>query len=122
MSLRSGFNRGIVTRANSAGVYVQMPDLYGSSEIGPLDFIGPKTRRPSETSTSAGSHTHSISTDGLDPHNHTGSTGSAGSHTHTMTQADYVADRFATGDRVLVASVGPGDWVVLGRIETGANA
>jgi hypothetical protein len=101
MSLRSGFNRGVVTRATSAGVYVQMPDLYGTAEIGPLDFIGPKLRRPARSTASA---------NGPDP------------HTHSIAQADNVADRFATGDRVLVADVGPGDWVVLGRIETGANA
>lgn len=101
MSLRSGFNRGIVTRANSSGVYVQMPDLYGSSEVGPLDFIGPKLRRPARSTASA---------NGPD------------AHSHDIAQVDNVADRFATGDRVLVASVGPGDWVVLGRIETGANA
>lgn len=101
MSLRSGFNRGTVTRATSAGVYVQMPDLYGSSEIGPLDYIGPKLRRPARTTASA---------NGPD------------AHTHDIAQVDNVADRFAAGDRVLVASVGPGDWVVLGRIETGANA
>lgn len=101
MSLRSGFNRGIVTRANSAGVYVQMPDLYGSSEVGPLDYIGPKLRRPARSTASA---------NGPD------------AHTHSLAQVDNVADRFATGDRVLVAAVGPGDWVVLGRIETGANA
>ena len=108
MSLRSGFNRGVVTRANSSGVYVQMPDLYGSSEIGPLDFIGPKLRRPARSTGSAG-------------HSHGGATGD-GAHTHSIAQVDNVADRFSTGDRVLVASVGPGDWVVLGRIETGANA
>ena len=101
MSLRSGFNRGVVTRATSAGVYVQMPDLYGTAEIGPLDFIGPKLRRPARSTASA---------NGPDP------------HTHGLPQVDNVADRFATGDRVLVADVGPGDWVVLGRIETGANA
>ncbi len=87
MSLRSGFNRGVVTRASGAGVYVQMPDLYGSSEVGPLDYLGPKS-----------THTHP----------------DAGSSTSTATV-------FNTGDRVLVASVGPGDWVVLGRIETAAN-
>lgn len=87
MSLRSGFNRGTVTRATSAGVWVQMKDLYGSSEIGPLDYIGPKS-----------THTHP----------------DAGSSTSTATV-------FSTGDRVLVASVGPGDWVVLGRVETAAN-
>ena len=101
MSLRSGLNRGVVTRANSSGIYVQMPDLYGSSEIGPLDFIGPKLRRPARSTASG---------NGPDP------------HTHDIAQVDNVADRFATGDRVLIGSVGPGDWVVLGRIETGANA
>lgn len=101
MSLATGLHRGVVTRANSAGVYVQMPDLYGSSEIGPLDYIGPKLRRPARSTGSA---------NGPDP------------HTHSIAQADNVADRFATGDRVLVATVNPGDWVVLGRIETGANA
>jgi hypothetical protein len=100
VSLRSGFNRGTVTRATSAGVYVQLPDLYGSAEIGPLDFIGPKLRRPARSTASA---------NGPD------------AHTHNLAQVDNVADRFATGDRVLVASVGPGDWVVLGRLETGAN-
>lgn len=101
MSLRSGFNRGVVTRADSSGVYVQLPDLYGSSEIGPLDFIGPKLRRPARATASG---------NGPDP------------HTHDIAQVDNVADRFSTGDRVLVASVGVSDWVVLGRIETGANA
>jgi len=101
MSLASGFNRGVVTRATTAGVYVQMPDLYGSSEVGPLDYIGPKLRRPARATASA---------NGPD------------AHTHNLAQVDTVADRFATGDRVLVASVGPGDWVILGRIETGANA
>ena len=100
MSLRSGFHRGVVTRATSAGVYVQMPDLYGKAEIGPLDFIGPKLRRPARSTDSA---------NGPDP------------HTHSLAQVDNVADRFATGDRVLVADVGAGDWVVLGRLETGAN-
>lgn len=100
MSLTTGLNRGVVTRATTAGVYVQMPDLYGSSEIGPLDFIGPKLRRPARATASGGSP----------------------AHTHDIAQVDNVADRFATGDRVLVATVGPGDWVVLGRIETGANA
>lgn len=116
MSLRSGFNRGVVTRANSSGVYVQMPDLYGSSEVGPLDYIGPKLRRPART-TAAGGTSPTGSANGPDPHTHTIAT-----HTHDLAQVDNVADRFATGDRVLVASVGPGDWVVLGRIETGANA
>ncbi len=101
MSLRSGFNRGVVTRANSSGVYVQMPDLYGSAEIGPLDFIGPKLRRPARS---------------------TGSANGPDAHTHDIAQADNVADRFATGDRVLVATVGASDWVVLGRIETEANS
>ena len=101
MSLSTGFNRGVVTRATTAGVYVQMPDLYGSSEIGPLDFICPKLRRPARS---------------------TGSANGPDAHTHSIAQVDNVADRFATGDRVLVATVGPGDWVVLGRIETGANA
>lgn len=101
MTLRSGMNRGTVTRATTAGVYVQLPDLYGSSEVGPLDYIGPKLRRPARATASA---------NGPD------------AHTHNLAQVDTVADRFATGDRVLVASVGPGDWVVLGRIETGANA
>jgi hypothetical protein len=109
MSLRSGFNRGVVTRATSAGVYVQMPDLYGTAEIGPLDFIGPKLRRPARSTSSAG-------------HSHGGDTTGDGAHTHDLAQVDNVANRFATGDRVLVADVGPGDWVVLGRIETGANA
>jgi hypothetical protein len=109
MSLRSGFHRGVVTRATSAGVYVQMPDLYGTAEIGPLDFIGPKLRRPARSTDSAG-------------HSHGGDTTGNGAHTHGLPQVDNVADRFATGDRVLVADVGPGDWVVLGRIETGANA
>ena len=122
MSLASGMTRGVVTRATSAGVYVQIPSLYGKAEIGPLDFLGPRLRRPSETSTSAGTHTHSISTDGLDPHNHGGSTGSAGSHTHDMPAATYTADRYTSGDRVLVAAVDAGDWIILGRIETGANA
>lgn len=122
MSLASGMTRGVVTRATSAGVWVQMKSLYGNAEIGPLDCLAPKARRPTETSTSAGTHTHTISTDGTPTHNHGGSTGSAGSHTHEMTQADYTADRFAPGDRVLVAAVGPGDWVVLGRLKTGANA
>jgi hypothetical protein len=101
VTLRSGMNRGVVTRATTAGVYVQLPDLYGSSEVGPLDYIGPKLRRPARATASA---------NGPD------------AHTHNLAQVDTVADRFATGDRVLVASVGPGDWVVLGRIETGANA
>jgi len=101
VTLRSGMNRGTVTRATTAGVYVQLPDLYGSSEVGPLDYIGPKLRRPARATASA---------NGPD------------AHTHNLAQVDTVADRFATGDRVLVASVGPGDWVVLGRIETGANA
>lgn len=87
MSLRSGFNRGVVTRATTAGVWVQMPNLYGSSEVGPLDYIGPRN-----------THSHP----------------DAASVTTTATI-------FSTGDRVLVASVGPGDWVVLGRIETAAN-
>ena len=100
MSLRSGFNRGVVTRATSAGVYVQMPDLYGNAEIGPLDYIGPKLRRPARSTDSGGSP----------------------AHTHGLPQVDNVADRFASGDRFLVVDVGPGDWVVLGRIETGANA
>ena len=101
MTLRTGLHRGVVTRANSSGVYVQLPDLYGSSEIGPLDYVGPKLRRPARSTASA---------NGPD------------AHTHDIAQVDNVADRFATGDRVLVASVGPADWVVLGRIETGANA
>lgn len=109
MSLRTGLHRGVVTRATSAGVYVQMRDLYGSAEVGPLDFIGPKLRRPARTTESAG-------------HSHGGDTTGDGAHTHDIAQVDNVADRFATGDRVLVADVGPGDWVVLGRIETGANA
>lgn len=100
MSLSSGFNRGVVTRATAAGVYVQMPDLYGSAEIGPLDCIAPKLRRPARATESA---------NGPDP------------HTHNLAQVDNVADRYASGDRVLVASVGPGDWVVLGRLQTGAN-
>lgn len=108
MSLGTGLNRGVVTRANTGGVYVQMPDLYGSSEIGPLDYVGPKLRRPARSTASAG-------------HSHGGDTTGDGSHTHTLPQVDTVADRFATGDRVLVATVGAGDWVVLGRIETGAN-
>jgi hypothetical protein len=115
MSLRSGFQRGIVTRATSAGVYVQMPDLYGSSEVGPLDFIGPKMRRPSRTTAAGG--TSPTDSGGTPAHTHTIAT-----HTHSLAQVDTVADRFATGDRVLVATVGPGDWVILGRIETGANA
>lgn len=101
MSLASGLNRGVVTRATSAGVWVQLPDLYGTAEIGPLDYIGPKLRRPARTTASA---------NGPD------------AHTHDIAQADNVADRFASGDRVLVAAVNPGDWVVLGRLETGANA
>lgn len=101
MSLGTGLNRGVVTRATSAGVWVQMPDLYGSSEVGPLDYVGPKLRRPARSTGSA---------NGPDP------------HTHTLAQVDNVADRFATGDRVLVATVGPGDWIVLGRLETAANA
>ena len=115
MSLTTGLNRGVVTRATSAGIYVQMPDLYGFSEIGPLDFIGPKLRRPARTTAAGGT---SPTGSGGDPaHTHT-----IGTHTHDLAQVDNVADRFATGDRVLVATVGPGDWVVLGRIETGANA
>lgn len=101
MSLRSGFNRGVVTRADSSGVYVQLPDLYGSSEIGPLDFIGPELRRAARATASA---------NGPD------------SHTHNLAEVDTVADRFGAGDRVLVATVSQGDWVVLGRIETEANA
>ena len=101
MSLRSGFNRGTVTRATSAGVYVQMPDLYGSAEVGPLDYIAPRLRRPSRSTASG---------NGPD------------AHTHSLAQVDTTADRFATGDRVLVATVGASDWVVIGRIQTGANA
>jgi hypothetical protein len=100
MSLRTGFHRGVVTRAGADGVYVQLPDLYGSSEIGPLDFIAPRLRRPSRSTDTA---------NGPD------------AHTHNIGEAITTSDRFAGGDRVLVVSVGPGDWVVIGRLETGAN-
>lgn len=100
MSLASGMTRGVVTRATSAGVYVQLPSLYGTSEIGPLDALVPRLRRPSRSTSSA---------NGPDP------------HTHTLAQIDTDVDRFATGDRVLVAAVEPGDWIVLGRIGTGVN-
>lgn len=100
MSLATGMNRGIITRATTAGVYVQIPALYGSAEVGPLDALAPKMRRPARSTQSAG-----------DP-----------AHTHALPQVDTVADRFATGDRVLVATVGPGDWVVLGRLATAVNS
>jgi hypothetical protein len=97
MSLRTGLHRGVVTRAGSSGVFVQLPDLYGDSEIGPLDYVGPRLRRPQR------------------------STETADSHTHTIAEVFTTVDRFTGGDRVLVASIGPGDWVVIGRLETGAN-
>lgn len=99
MSLKTGLNRGTVTRATSAGVWVQLPDLYGSAEIGPLDILAPVLRRPLRATASGGSP----------------------AHTHDLAQVDNPADRYASGDRVLVATVGPGDWVVLGKLQTGAN-
>ena len=110
MSLASGMTRGVVTRATSAGVYVQIPSLYGTAELGPLDAIVPRMRRPSRSTSSAGAHTHA------------GAVGSDGAHTHTLAEVDTNADRFAAGDRVLVAAVDAGDWIVLGRIGTGVNA
>jgi len=101
VSLASGMNRGTVTRANTSGVYVQIPALYGSSEIGPLDAVVPRLRRPSRSTASA---------NGPD------------AHTHSLAQVDTNVDRFATGDRVLVATVGPGDWIVVDSIGTGVNA
>lgn len=100
MSLASGMTRGIVTRASAAGVYVQLPSLYGTAEIGPIDAIAPKLRRPSRS---------------------TGSANGPDAHTHTLAQVDTVVDRYAAGDRVLVAAVDSGDWIVLGRIETGVT-
>ena len=110
MSLASGMTRGVVTRATSAGVWVQMKTLYGDAEIGPLDAIVPRMRRPSRSTSSAGAHDHASAV------------GSDGAHTHTLAQVDTNADRYAAGDRVLVAAVGPGDWIVLGRLSTGVNA
>lgn len=101
MSLASGMTRGVVTRATSAGVYVQIPSLYGSAELGPLDAIVPRLRRPSRS---------------------TGSANGPDAHTHSIAQIDTDVDRFAAGDRVLVAAVDAGDWIVLGRIGTGVNA
>lgn len=110
MSLASGMTRGVVTRATSAGVYVQIPSLYGSAELGPLDAIVPRMRRASRSTGSAGAHDHSSAV------------GSDGAHTHTIAQIDSDVDRFTAGDRVLVAAVDAGDWIVLGRIGTGVNA
>lgn len=101
MSLASGMTRGVVTRATAAGVYVQLPSLYGSAELGPLDAIVPRMRRPARS---------------------TGSANGPDAHTHTIAQVDTNVDRFAAGDRVLVAAVDAGDWIVLGRIGTGVNA
>lgn len=110
MSLATGMTRGVVTRATSAGVYVQIPSLYGTAELGPLDAIVPRMRRPARSTGSAGTHDHSTAV------------GSDGAHTHTIAQTDSNVDRFAAGDRVLVAAVDAGDWIVLGRIGTGVNA
>lgn len=100
MTLRTGLNRGTVTRATAAGVYVKLADLYGEAEIGPLDAIVPMLRRPARN---------------------TGTANGPDAHTHVIAQIDNDVDRFTAGDRVLVASVGPGDWIVIGRIGTGVN-
>jgi hypothetical protein len=98
VSLATGLNRGRVTRVTSEGLYVQIPGLYGQSEIGPLDCLTLTLRRPARSTASA---------NGPD------------AHTHSLAQVDTVADRYLPGDRVLVADVDPGDWIVVGRIQTG---
>lgn len=100
MSLATGLNRGIITRVSGAGLYVQIPSLYGDGEIGPLDALTLRLRRPARSTNAA---------NGPD------------SHTHGLAEVDTVVDRYEPGDRVLIGSVEPGDWVVLGRLQTGVS-
>lgn len=106
MSLASGLNRGVVTRVTAAGLYVQIPALYGESEIGPLDCLTLRLRRPARSTDSAG-------------HAHGGDTTGDGAHAHNLPQVDTIVDRYQPGDRVLIGTIEGGDWIVLGRIQTG---
>lgn len=95
--------RAEVTRATTAGVWVEAPRLFPGVELGPLPLLANVVRVGPLTTTGA-------------------VVGDHGSHTHTVAATRWLPDLVAAGDQVLVQELDTDDFVVLGVLRGGVTA
>ena len=101
--------RGVVTRAGTSGVYVQINSHWPGVEFGPCDLVanvvrvGPLTTAQATTSSNGDpAHTHTV--------------------TSTVAQTEWFADLIEEGDNVLAMETGPDDFLIVGVIRSGVSA
>ena len=101
--------RGVVTRAGTSGVFVQINSHWPGVEFGPCDLvanvvrIGPLTTAQATTSSNGDpAHTHTV--------------------TSTVAQTEWFADLIEEGDNVLAMETGPDDFLIVGVIRSGVSA
>lgn len=101
--------RGVVTRAGTSGVYVQINSHWPGVEFGPCDLVANVVRVGPLTTTQA-----TTSSNGDPAHTHT--------VTSTVTQTEWFADLIEEGDNVLAMETGPDDFLIVGVIRSGVSA